>query len=196
MKPPSGGPITGPTSAGTVTQAIALTSALLSIERSSTSRPTGVIIAPPKPCTMRAITKSVTEEDSAQPIEPTMKTAMAIENTMRAPKRSAVQPLAGMNTASDSRYEVMASFSVSGLVPISAAIAGSEVAITVESMFSMNRAVATMSGIRRSLFIGICGKRQEAGGSRGCIIPLPRRLLRNRRKPPKSCVTSPPEIRR
>ncbi len=47
MKPPSGGPITGPTSAGTVTQAIALTSALLSIERSSTSRPTGVIIAPP-----------------------------------------------------------------------------------------------------------------------------------------------------
>ncbi len=51
----------------------------------------------------------------------------------------------------------MASFSVSGLVPISAAIAGSEVAITVESMFSMNRAVATMSGIRRSLVIGIRG---------------------------------------
>src|SRR5713101_1974092 len=65
MNPPSGGPITGPTSAGTVTQAIAFTSALLSIERSSTSRPTGVIIAPPKPCTMRAITKSVTEPDSA-----------------------------------------------------------------------------------------------------------------------------------
>ena len=57
MKPPSGGPITGPISAGTVTQAIALTSALLSIERSSTSRPTGVIIAPPMPCRMRAITK-------------------------------------------------------------------------------------------------------------------------------------------
>jgi len=147
MKPPSGGPITGPTSAGTVTQAIALTSALLSMERSSTSRPTGVIIAPPAPCRMRAITKWLTEVDSAQPIEPIMKTATARLNTMRAPKRSAVQPLAGMNTASDNRYEVMASFSVSGLVPISAAIAGSEVAITVESMFSMNRAVATMSGI-------------------------------------------------
>ena len=52
----------------------------------------------------------------------------------------------------------MASFSVSGLVPMSAAIAGSEVAITVESMFSMNRAVATMSGIRRSLVIGIRGE--------------------------------------
>src|SRR6185437_17132378 len=47
----------------------------------------------------------------------------------------------------------MASFSVSGLVPMSAAIAGSEVAITVESMFSMNRAVATMSGMTRCLFI-------------------------------------------
>src|SRR5713101_8631684 len=175
MNPPSGGPITGPTSAGTVTQAIAFTSALLSIERSSTSRPTGVIIAPPKPCTMRAITKWVTVEDSAQPIEPTMKTAMAIENTIRAPKRSAVQPLAGMNTASDSRYEVMASFSVSGLAPISAAIAGSEVAITVESMFSMNRAVATMSGIRRSLFIENRGDRREEGCNTAGTV----RLLRN-----------------
>src|SRR4051794_15708622 len=127
---------------------------------------------------MREITKRVTEEDSAQPIEPTMNTAIAIENTARAPNRSAVQPLAGMNTASDSRYEVIASFRVSGLVPISAAIAGSEVAITVESMFSMNRAVATMSGIRRSLFMKRWGK-QEAGWKKGCIIPVQRRLLRN-----------------
>jgi hypothetical protein len=66
-----------------------------------------------------------------------------------------------MNTASDKRYEVMASFSVNGLVPISAAIAGSEVAITVESMFSMNRAVATMRGIRRSLFIEIRKEKRE-----------------------------------
>jgi hypothetical protein len=59
----------------------------------------------------------------------------------------------------------MASFSVSGLVPISAAIAGSDVAITVESMFSMNRAVATMSGIRRSLFIEIREEKGRAGTS-------------------------------
>src|SRR5260370_31499983 len=104
---------------------------------------------------MRAIKKWRTEEDSAKPIEPIMKTATARLNTMRAPKQSAVQPLAGMNTASDNRYEVMASFNVSGLVPISAAIAGSEVAITVESMFSMNRAGATMSGIRRYLVMEI-----------------------------------------
>src|SRR3981189_3129086 len=120
---------------------------------------------------MRAITKSVTEPDSAQPIEPTMKTAMATENTMRAPKRSAVQPLAGMNTASDSRYEVMASFSVSGLAPMSAAIAGSEVAITVESMFSMNRAVATMSGIRRSLFIKFWRRGIASGPEQGLYHP-------------------------
>src|ERR1043165_2357803 len=178
MKPPNGGPITGPTSAGTVTHAMAWTSALLSLERSSARRPTGVIIAPPMPCRMRAITKWVTDCDSAQPIEPTMNTAIARLNTMRAPNRSAVQPLAGMNTASDNRYEVIASFKVSGLVPISAAIAGSEVAMTVESMFSMNRAVATISGIRRSLFMEL----QDIPGGRhwpGCSIPEPRRLLRN-----------------
>src|SRR5215470_2198888 len=70
----------------------------------------------------------------------------------------------------------MASFSVSGLVPISAAIAGSDVAITVESMFSMNRAVATMSGMRRCLSIGDAGRRGEI--KMGCIIQLSWRLLR------------------
>lgn len=45
----------------------------------------------------------------------------------------------------------MASLSVSGLVPMSAAMAYSEVAITVESMFSMKRAVATISGMTRCL---------------------------------------------
>src|SRR3989440_11959030 len=119
---------------------------------------------------MREITKWVTDDDSAQPIEPTMTTARAIENPARAPNRSAVQPLAGMNTASDSRYEVIASFRVSGLLPISAAIAGSEVAITVESMFSMNKAVATMSGIRRSLVIDIRGREWETAG-KGAVSP-------------------------
>ena len=47
----------------------------------------------------------------------------------------------------------MASLSVSGLVPMSAAIAGSDVAITVESMFAMNHAQATISGIKRSFCI-------------------------------------------
>ena len=45
------------TSAGIVTQAIALTRSRFSMVRTSTRRPTGVIIAPPMPCTMRATTK-------------------------------------------------------------------------------------------------------------------------------------------
>src|SRR2546423_4180378 len=115
-----------------------------------------------------------------------MNTAMARLNTSRAPKRSAVQPLAGMKTASDNRYEVMASFSVSGLVPISAAIAGSEVAMTVESMFSMNRAVATIRGIRRSLFIEIGGgglveEWKAAGG--GLYHPIAAQAIAEPRKP-------------
>ena len=70
MKPPTGGPITGPIRAGVVTQAMAATSSRRLIERTSTMRPTGVIIAPPMPCRMRAKTKSVSELDSAQAIEP------------------------------------------------------------------------------------------------------------------------------
>ena len=49
------------------------------------------------------MTKWVTFCDKAQPIDPSMNTPIAIANTIRAPKRSAVQPLAGMNTASESR---------------------------------------------------------------------------------------------
>ena len=52
---------------------------------------------------MRAMTKSVMDVDSAQQIDPIMKTKMATLNTARAPNRSAVQPLAGMKTASDRR---------------------------------------------------------------------------------------------
>jgi hypothetical protein len=43
---------------------------------------------------------------------------------------------------------VIARLSVSGLSPKDAATAGSEVASTVESRFSMNKAQATISGIK------------------------------------------------
>ena len=93
---------------------------------------------------------------------------------------------------------MIASFSVSGLVPMSAAIAGSEVAITVESMFSMNRAVATISGMRRCLSIGMGWEAEERAlyhpvavqtiaessdpetAGLGAIIPLSYSLLRRR----------------
>jgi hypothetical protein len=44
-------------------------------------------------------------------------------------------------------------------------MAGSEVAITVESMFSMNSAAATMSGMTRSLFMECV--RGDAGMAEG-----------------------------
>jgi len=67
----------------------------------------------------------------------------------------------------------MASLSVSGLVPISPAMAGSDVEMTVESIFSMNRAVATISGITRCLFMK---RDEESRGIRGPAVsfhPLP-----------------------
>ena len=71
--------------------------------RTMMRRPTGVIMAPPMPWTMRANTNSSSVCDAAQPIEPRTKTPMAMRNTLRAPNRSAVQPLAGMQMASDRR---------------------------------------------------------------------------------------------
>jgi hypothetical protein len=57
----------------------------------------------------------------------------------------------------------------------------------------MNRAVATMSGIRRSLFMEIRGWK-DAGA--GLYHPLAAQAIAEPRIPPKSCGTPPPEIRR
>ena len=100
MKPPSGGPIKGPTRAGSVTHTMALISSRLSTLRTRMRRATGVIIAPPIPSMTRAPTNCGSELDNAQPIDPVMNTMIAARNTVRAPKRSAVQPLTGRNTAS------------------------------------------------------------------------------------------------
>ncbi len=58
MKPPTGGPTTGATSPGQVMYAIASIKLCFSVVRSTTRRPTGTIIAPPMPCTMRAAVNS------------------------------------------------------------------------------------------------------------------------------------------
>jgi hypothetical protein len=49
---------------------------------------------------------------------------------------------------------VIASLSASGLVLRSVAIAGKAVAMIVESMFSMNKATATISGTMRCINMG------------------------------------------
>src|SRR6185295_5520172 len=137
---------------------------------------------------MRAMTKSVSEPESAQPIEPSTNTAIAARNTVRAPNRSAVQPLAGIKIASDNRYDVTASLSASGLVPISAAIAGSEVAITVESMFSMNSATATISGTMRLASMG------DGASVKACKVSRIAGAADKRRVPHGDCARRPPDL--
>ena len=85
MKPPSGGPTTGPTIAGTVREASAETISLLGMLRRRTSRPTGTIMAPPMPCRKRAATKPPSDPAAAQAIDPAMNTASAARKTVRAP---------------------------------------------------------------------------------------------------------------
>ena len=63
------------------------------------SRPTGVIIAPPNPCTMRIVISIGRLFASPHSADPPAKISTAAQNTRRAPKRSAIQPLTGMNTA-------------------------------------------------------------------------------------------------
>ena len=82
---------------------MAATSSLLATLRNSTRRPTGTIMAPPMPWTTRAATSVSRLSDRPQRMEPTVNTPMAARNTERAPKRSAIQPLTGMNTARLSR---------------------------------------------------------------------------------------------
>ena len=53
--------MTGPISAGTLTYDIARTRSVFGKLRSRISRPTGTIIAPPIPCTMRAATSIPSE---------------------------------------------------------------------------------------------------------------------------------------
>ena len=103
MKPPSGGPITGPIIAGMVSQASAEMSSDFGTVRRMTSRPTGTIMAPPMPWMMRYSTKSGSDWAKPQAAEPSVNMTMAARNTVRAPNLSATQPLKGMNTASDSR---------------------------------------------------------------------------------------------
>ena len=103
------------------------------------------------PCRNRASTKACIEPAKAQAIEPSREDRDGDAEDCLAPNRSDIQPLTGMKIASATRYEVTASFSATGDVPMSAAIAGSEVAMTVESICSMNSATARMSGVTRGM---------------------------------------------
>lgn len=103
IQPPTGGPRIGATSAGQVRIAMARTICSFGVLRNTTSRPTGTIIAPPRPCSVRAAVKAGRLPLAAHSSEDSVNTMIAAANTRRAPKRSAIQPLIGMNTVSATR---------------------------------------------------------------------------------------------
>jgi hypothetical protein len=71
----------------------------LAVVRSTTSRPTGTIIAPPAPCRTRVAVSTSRLGAAAHAAEASVNSAIASVNTRRAPNRSASQPLIGMSTA-------------------------------------------------------------------------------------------------
>jgi hypothetical protein len=101
--PPIGGPSTGAIRPGHVINEIALSNSLLLDERSTTVRPTGTIIAPAAPCAMRATMNAGSDVQSPHSAEMIAKRAMAAQKVVRAPMRSAIQPLSGMNAARATR---------------------------------------------------------------------------------------------
>ena len=68
-------------------------------DRTIVIRPTGSIIAPPMPCRILQATSTWMSRDNPHSSDPSVKTPIAEANTRRVPKRSAIHPLTGMNTA-------------------------------------------------------------------------------------------------
>ena len=75
------------------------TSSDLAKVRTRVSRPTGTIMAPPQPCRMRQATSRWMLLEMPHRKEPSVNRPIAAAKTRRVPKRSAIQPLMGMNTA-------------------------------------------------------------------------------------------------
>ncbi len=99
IQPPRAGASTGASSAGQVRYAVASRRSRFAVARSTTSRPTGTIIAPPIPCRIRAPTSIGRLTLRAQRAEATVNVAMAPSRIRRPPKRSVSQPLTGIPTA-------------------------------------------------------------------------------------------------
>ena len=86
MKPPATGPSIGPIKPGIATKLIARMSSDFGNVRTSVSRPTGTIIAPPKPCRTRQATSRWMLFEMPQSNEPKVNVPIAHANTRRVPK--------------------------------------------------------------------------------------------------------------
>ena len=104
MKPPTGGPTSGPTRPGMVSQAMAETRSLLGVDaHQHEARDRRHHRAAHALQEARHDEGCGSESAMAQAIEPSTKTPIAARNTRLAPNRSAIQPLIGMKMASDTR---------------------------------------------------------------------------------------------
>src|SRR4051812_9938310 len=106
--PPTIGPIAGASSIGTPTSAITRPIRSCPAARARIVIPTGITIPPPSPCSTRNAISVPADQASPHSADPQTKTATAVMNTRRAPKRSTAQPVNGITAESASRYAVEA----------------------------------------------------------------------------------------
>ena len=99
IHPPSAGAMTGASRAGQVRYATTSRRSFFAVHRSTTSRPTGTINAPPRPWRIRLATSIGKVTLAAQSTEATVKTTTAVVKIRRPPNRSVSQPLIGMPAA-------------------------------------------------------------------------------------------------
>ena len=142
IKPPRGGPITSAVSPGHCVHMMASVSRSGGVTRSRINRPTGTIIAPAIPCSTRISVNWTSVCDNPHSSDATVNAPNADANTVRAPARSATQPLTGINTATVSRYAVMPMFIATAVTWKLRPICGSAVAMIVPSNSSMKNAEA------------------------------------------------------
>ena len=109
--------------------------------RNSIAVPTGVIIPPPTPCRMRNTTSSQRLSACPHSAEATVKTAMANKKVRLVPKRSPIQPEAGIHTARLRRYATTTHCTDDVPTPNSRPRVGSATLTIVASRISMNSPV-------------------------------------------------------
>ncbi len=93
----------GPSMAGTVSHDIACTSSDLGTLRNMTRRPTGIIMAPATPCSMRAATSMARFCDKPQSSELSANPIIEARKTGLVPNLSATQADIGRNMAAANR---------------------------------------------------------------------------------------------
>src|SRR5262249_11651102 len=149
-------------SAGMMTKFIAVSRSAFGNVRTMVRRPTGIIIAAPMPCRTRVATSIGALSASPHRTDETVKIATAAENTRRVPQRSAIQPLARIQTGRLTTYLATTDFKLSGVTCRLSAIVGTAVLMIVESSCSMKSAEATTHG-RYRLTVAVSMGAGEAG---------------------------------